>query len=162
MEEIVTWSEMLSQFPPMPGRLLALDPGETTGFAIFEDGILEQYGQIETFTVVDSVKVLQDRIIEATHVVVENYQVYAWKLKEHKFSTLHTPRLIGCIETLCILAGVGPPTKQTAQNAKKFTTDEKLKHWGMYVKGKPHARDAIRHGVFYTVFSGTKLVERTI
>jgi hypothetical protein len=84
-------------------------------------------------------------------VVVENYQVYKWRMKEHVGDTLHTPRLIGCIETLCALNSIRP-TKQLAQNAKRFVTDEKLKAWDMYVKGRPHARDAIRHGIFYILF----------
>ena len=153
MTNLPTWEEMLEQAPDsnLVKRLLALDPGETTGYAIFERGLLTEWGQLPTHTVDESVLLLVDHISIANHVVVENYQVYAWKLKEHKYSTLHTPRLIGCIETLCRLKGV-KPTKQTAQNAKKFVTDEKLKEWGMWIKGKPHTRDAIRHGIYYTIF----------
>jgi len=155
MTDLPTWEEMVASVPTTEEDLLALDPGETTGYAIFSSGTLKDHGQVDTLTVTQSVDLLYIFISGRTHVVVENYQVYSWKLKEHKFSTLHTPRLIGCIETLCKLEGIGL-SKQTAQNAKKFVTDEKLKEWGMWIKGRPHARDAIRHGIYYTIFGGKK------
>lgn len=154
MSDVPSWKEMLGASQGIHEKwLLALDPGETTGWAVFKHGILHAHGQLDTHTVTSSVNPLVPFISHASYVVVENYQVYAWKLKEHKWDTLHTPRLIGCIETLCVLNNV-LLTKQTAQNAKKFVTDDKLKHWDMYVKGKPHARDAIRHAIFYTIFGG--------
>lgn len=153
-----TWPVMLvnaKQKSP-PKHLLCFDPGETTGFARFEDGNLTWYEQLATPTVMESAGLLNDIISNAhllgpPQVVVENYQVFKWRMKQHVGDTLHTPRLIGCIETLCALNNIHP-TKQTPQNAKKFVTDEKLKAWDMYVKGKPHARDAIRHGIFYILF----------
>lgn len=155
MYELPTWEEILesSTNPDPTTAVLALDPGETTGYAAFIDGALETYGQIPTPTIPQSIdplaKFLSSPLLE--YVVVENYQIYPWKLKDHKLSTVYTPRLIGCIETLCY-QHEHPLIKQTAQNAKKFATDEKLKVWNMYIKGQPHARDAIRHGIFFLLF----------
>lgn len=150
-----SWDVMLANAArrplPPPERLVALDPGETTGYAEFVSGLLVYHEELKTFDIPTAVGPLEVILIGAPAVVVENYQVYKWRMKQHVGDTLHTPRLIGCIETLCALSGIRP-TKQLAQNAKKFVTDEKLKAWDMYVKGKPHARDAIRHGIFYLLF----------
>ncbi len=148
-----TWVVMLANAKrqPPPKLLIVFDPGETTGYAFFQDGILTQYKEIPTPTIHDATPVLARLVTPYREVVVENYQVYKWRMKQHVGDTLHTPRLIGCIETLCALNDI-LPTKQLAQNAMKFATDEKLKAWGMYVKGKPHARDAIRHGILYLLF----------
>jgi hypothetical protein len=42
--------------------------------------------------------------------------------------------------------------KQMANLAKGFVTDKKLHDWGLYQIGKQHARDAIRHAVYYLLF----------
>lgn len=151
-----TWEVMLQQLKHKPcTHLLAFDPGETTGFARFQNGNLVWSEQLETLTVTGSARMLDDMLVDnpfgSPQVVVENYQVFKWRAKQHVGDTLHTPRLIGCIETLCALRGISL-TKQTPQNVKTFVTDGKLKAWNMYVKGLPHARDAIRHGIFYTLF----------
>ncbi len=153
MTDIPTWVNMLLATTDRkpPKMLLSFDPGETTGFARFQDGHLTWHEELKTPTVHDAAPILASLITPLCKVVVENYQVYKWRQKQHVGDTLHTPRIIGCIETLCALQG-HKPAKQTAQNAKGFVTDEKLKAWGMYVKGQPHARDAIRHAAFYILF----------
>ncbi len=157
--KLPTWTQMLVHTTRRPIRhLIAFDPGETTGYAVFIDGRLVWSEQLKTPNIIAGTAIL-DGLIRNGHrrgspieVVIETYQIYKWRMKEHVGDTLHTARLIGCIETLCALNMV-PLTKQLAQNAKKFVTDEKLKAWDMYVKGKPHARDAIRHGIFFTLFN---------
>ncbi len=152
MIDIPAWPDLLLEAGRKPPKmLLSFDPGETTGFARFESGVLTWYEELKTHTVHDAAPILDPLITPNCRVVVENYQVYKWRAKQHVGDTLHTPRLIGCIETLCALRGIRP-TKQTAQNAKGFVTDQKLKAWNMYVKGKPHVRDAVRHGIFYLLF----------
>jgi hypothetical protein len=142
----------------IPKHLLCFDPGETTGFERFVDGHLVWSEELKTHTIAPGTHIINPLIGTAyklgspVEVVVENYQVYKWKMKQHVGDTLHTARLIGCIETLCALYDI-PLTKQLAQNAKKFATDEKLKAWDMYPKGQRHARDAIRHGILYILFN---------
>lgn len=43
--------------------------------------------------------------------------------------------------------GVGQIMWLSASMAKTTITDERLKYMGLYVKGKPHARDALRHAI---------------
>jgi len=33
--------------------------------------------------------------------------------------------------------------------AKTFANDDKLEAWGFWRKGQKHARDAIRHGIYF-------------
>lgn len=138
----------------LPGRLLCLDPGETTGWAIFEDCALHDCGQ--TRTVRDGV-IDFDAIrclIMGSHcdwIVCEDYKVYAHKLDSHTFSPVVTLRVIGIAEYLAWEKGT-EMTFQMAQQAKQFVTDDKLQRWGMYQEKMKHARDAIRHGVYFLLF----------
>ncbi len=142
---------------PYHGRILCLDPGETTGVAVFHDQHLVVVGQIRT----KNLKLAGEdfeRLLEKHKphiVVVEDYRVYSWKTKQHEWSALYTPKLIGFIEGFLAMYPL-PMVKQMAHQAKYFCTDDRLKEWDFYVKGQPHARDAIRHGCYYLLFKGQK------
>lgn len=133
-------------------RLLALDPGETTGWAFFVDGELTKWGQaptkLEGWSAIEEVF----GALKPTHVVAENYRVYEHKLKQHANSEVYTLRLIGVIDYICFKRNI-PITYQMAQSAKGFCTDSKLKTWGYWKEGMKHARDAVRHGCYYLLFN---------
>lgn len=147
---------------PSPHRLLCLDPGETTGWALFVDAVYTTAGQLNTSTLVDGSAI---RAVEAlftsnkpTHIVCEDYRVYQSKVHQHTNASLHTPRLIGVVETLCSQQNL-PLQKRMAVFAKQFVTDDKLKAWNLYRKGERHARDAIRHGCYEILFGkGTQSI----
>lgn len=142
-----------------PKRLISLDPGETTGLAIFENGKLVQQDQLNTKTIPIGVQTL-NRILdgEETMVVFEDYRVYGHKTESHAWAGLHTPQLIGVIRTFCTLRDM-PTFTQMATFAKGFATDPKLKEWGMYSVGQKHARDAVRHGTYYMLFNQGKILD---
>jgi hypothetical protein len=107
-------------FSTVPERLLCLDPGETTGYALFEKGCLKAYGQIETVVLNGTKDAKQgEKVIdwyvleelfcnyEPTYVVCENYRIYAHKLERHSFSQVETLRLIGGIDMLCHNGWIG-------------------------------------------------------
>jgi hypothetical protein len=136
-----------------PKRLLVLDPGETTGWALFEDGKLSTAGQLGTkqegWIAIHSLF----HHIQPNMVVYENYRVYQHKLERHSNSEVYTVRLIGVIEFLCeIIHGI-PHYNQMAHEAKGFVSDDKLQKWGYYKPGLKHARDAIRHGCYFLLFN---------
>ena len=135
-----------------PERLLAVDPGETTGWAYFENGILRSSGQIAHRDLGIMSTKIQELIgdILPTHVVAEDYKVYRSKAKSHSWSGLYTPKLLGAIEFICGMSNI-PLTLQMA-SSKQFCTDAKLKIWGYYCKGNPHTNDAIRHGCYFLLF----------
>lgn len=138
--------------------LICLDPGETTGAAIFVDGRLTRATQIETPTVKRSIPALTEFLdsvpLEGNKpiVVFENYKIYSWKTEQHTWASLHTPQVLGVIETLAYIRG-WKTFRQMAQQPKQFCTDAKLKEWGYYKTGLRHARDAIRHGCYYLLFN---------
>lgn len=142
---------------PFKGTLIAFDPGETTGYSVWQSGergaILVEQGQIKTWPMEDAVHnvgLLYERF-RPEHVVHEMYAVYEWKTDDHAWSQIPTVQVIGCMITLCILNAISY-TSQTAQVAKNWSTDSKLETWGYYLKGQRHARDAVRHGTYYLLF----------
>jgi hypothetical protein len=144
---------------PFIGRLLALDPGETTGWAILQtQGVVKSFdcGQEKTWPEAEAVKALSYLIpyYLPTILVYESYHIYDWKSDDHKWSSVHTVQVIGAIWTLCELHNI-PYHTQTAQNAKGFWDDAKLKSFPkLYRPGLKHGRDAMRHGLHYLCFGG--------
>lgn len=138
----------------IPARTLCLDPGHTTGVAVFDKAKLTEALQVSTiedkqilwYNTFDLIKRTQP-----TLVVCEDYKVYHKKLEAHSFSPVLTLRLIGGIEFVCHQLNI-PIKYQMAATAKGFCTDEKLKRWGFWQTGLRHSRDAIRHGCYSLLF----------
>ena len=139
---------------PYQGTLLSFDPGHTTGWCIFQGTSLLECGQLDT-DVVDDASLARIQFLIEKHdyseCIFEDYRVYKWKLQQHSFSELHTPKLIGMIQAACLYNGI-EYHKQPASVAKDFCTDDRLKEWNMYITGQRHARDAIRHACWYILF----------
>lgn len=154
----LSFTELLTRLrgaKKIPHKLLCLDPGKTTGWAVFTDGELTDWGQVEDCydnSNIDATK-LYDLFAEVQpdFVLYEDYKVYSHKLDRHSFNPVFTVRLIGVIETYCQLESI-KSHKQMATTAKNFCTDEKLKAWGFWQKGMRHSRDAIRHGCYFLLF----------
>lgn len=133
--------------------MLVFDPGETTGVAAFDGGVLTFVNQFKTkdrSKFHRQFKALYEHI-RPTFVLFEDYRIYSWRRDQHAWSGLHTPKLIGHIEALCCVYNL-PYHTQMAVQAKQFCTDNRLKEWGIYHKGFQHGRDAIRHGCYYLLF----------
>lgn len=135
--------------------ILALDPGNTTGYAQFVANDIVNWGQLKTGTVPNAVqeieRLLTDPKYPPTLVVFEEYRIYGQKAKAHINSDVLTLRIIGAIETLCTLNQI-PYVRQSASTAKGFCTDKKLEEWGYWKSGLRHARDAIRHACYFLLF----------
>ncbi len=145
-----------------PQILACFDPGEITGYALFESGIdyarLLKWDQLKSWPLEQSVENFPKSLLiepAVTQCIFESYQMYSWKEKEHHFSDIPTVQIIGCLKTLCI-QNLIPYKTQTAQVAKQFVTDAKLEAWGFWKPGMRHSRDAIRHGCYHLIFGHTK------
>lgn len=115
--------------------------------------------QLITKTIKQSVDALVKVLDELAPDIVayEDYRVYAWEAEKHKWAALHTPKVIGAIVTVCQLRGLECHGRM-AHAVKTFVTDEKLKSWDLYTKGKRHARDATRHAIYQMIF-GSKGID---
>lgn len=145
---------------PFQGRLLAIDPGETTGMTIIDahPDYIELVGQMQVGSwpleksLFDFVQIFATA--KPTQMVYESYHVYSWRLNEHKFSEVPTLQIIGVLKALSILEHI-PYAAQSAQVGKAFFTDKRLKGLNLYFEGAPHARDSLRHALQYIAF-GTR------
>ncbi len=135
-----------------PERLLCLDPGDTTGFAFFRDGVLTSYEQCsrKSETMLQLIEHYRPQVITC-----ERYVIYSWKTETHAWSDVPTLRLIGVIEFICMQKKI-MLVMQGTQAVKNFCTDKRLKEWGYFNKEKKHSMDAVRHGCFYLLFGKLK------
>jgi hypothetical protein len=138
-----------------PNELIfAFDPGETTGFSIWRGGELLEAHQLQTKTIQDAWRAIEHDFLDVRvpdRIVMESYHIYKWRTEQHTWSAVHTLQLIGGIKMLAIQWTI-PVYEQTAQVAKNFATDNKLKAWNFWLEGKPHARDSIRHACNFLLF----------
>lgn len=145
------------QVQPFVGRILALDPGETTGYAVFDatpnDIDWVEIDQVKSWPETTAMNNLPE-LFQRTQpglIVHESYRVYSWKAEDHSWSSVRTVQVIGCIWTLAIQQGIRR-FEQSAQNAKGFWDDDKLIEFGLYQRGLRHGRDATRHALHYLCF----------
>jgi hypothetical protein len=138
--------------PLFGAPLLCLDPGRTTGWALFNKDALVEWGELATKDMEAAVPLIRSllELHDPHHVVVEEYRVYKWKADSHAWAELFTSQLIGFIEGYCVMESI-PLSRQSAHNAKSFATDKNLEEWGFWKEGMRHARDAIRHGCYFLI-----------
>lgn len=145
-------------------KILALDPGETTGVAFLyvpstqetAEPTLSCLIQLPTKKLDWQSYMHLDNLIlkvQSDILVVEDYRIFSWKRDQHVWSELHTPKLIGMIIALAFQHKI-PITFQTPQQAKGFCTDIRLKAWGFYSPSHRHSNDAVRHAIYYALFGG--------
>jgi hypothetical protein len=152
---------------------VVVDPGGTTGWAtVHPQARLVRAGQFagNEWEQVDAV--LRLWLAQRTAAGLPALVVEAFSLRvglnegaKSRAETLSPVRLTFALEyTIYRLAvrGVVPPrwgstgavdTRQQANDAKHFATDERLRRWGLYVPGD-HARDAVRHACLWLTWGG--------
>jgi hypothetical protein len=135
----------------------------TTGYAIFEDGILKDFSYISAkdFDCIEAYWLAHEDLILSEGpdiLLVESYKLFESKAKAQSWSTLDTPRLIGALMLACYKFHI-PIVFQDPQQ-KQGVTDERLVKLGyfekrgryFYCNGRKtiiHERDSIRHGIYY-------------
>jgi hypothetical protein len=147
-------------------RVISFDPGGTTGVAAL---VLDTFTQPEIPT--GDVSKWMDTTVgwHVDHIGPESHHVPLWFLLEQFRPTsvvcesfefrqgkqragivLDSKEYIGVIKLWCALNKV-PLIMQTAATGKGFVTDEKIKALDLWVPGKKHAMDAMRHLITYLV-----------
>lgn len=141
--------------------VIALDPGLNTGMAVLQarsDGS-------EAFTALefggDWQQLLDGMVNEVlprlqtlnARLVGESYTVTAETLRKSRQS--FSLELLGMARGFCALANATFIDPQSPADAKKFSTDAKLKRIGWWTPTKEgHANDAVRHLLLYGVRAG--------
>lgn len=126
-------------------RILSLDPGGTTGVAVFETDAINPPQLVLAEQVQDGLQgfiawAKQNSNLDVDLVVCESFTLRIGV----KFPDLSPVYIIGALEA--IFSG---EIVYQAPLQKPLCDDKRLKLGGIYQVGKPHANDAIRHGIIY-------------
>lgn len=120
-------------------KIVAVDPGNVTGIALYEDGAVEAW-EVTSTEAPDEVAAIDSDVI-----VCESFtpRPGAKSWQPEALYTIGALRYIAQVERAEFVL-------QTPANAKAFSTNEKLKALGWYTPTKGgHANDALRHLLLY-------------
>ncbi|GAA2141716.1 hypothetical protein GCM10009760_26180 [Kitasatospora kazusensis] len=120
---------------------LAVDPGLTTGWAIWGDHH-KAHGQDEPMPFLDLAEEWAALARPASVMVVESYRITAETVRKSRQPW--SLEIIGALRWIAHRHGVDF-LMQTPADAKAFGHDARLKRLGFWVPGQDHARDAYRH-----------------
>jgi hypothetical protein len=141
--------------PRMVGPVLTLDPGETTGWAVWTHCRLVACGQEYTGSdpalMAEFVRGMDEAFGPLELIVFEEYRIRGNKARQHIGSEVVTIQHIGAIKVVASDLEI-KLWQQSASEAKAFATDDKLKEWDLWQPNERHANDAIRHGCRYHLF----------
>jgi len=125
-------------------RLLAVDPGISSGYALYDGNKLE-FGVVELWHGLDA---LIDRF-KPDVVIVENFRLFPHMAKSLANNTFLTVRVIGVVQYICELRGI------------KLIEQEPSVKMGYPIR-KPremaeHAKDSVQHIIHYLMQHGEPL-----
>lgn len=136
----------------MKHYILAIDPGLTSGVALFHrtdsDEITlvwsEELDWMETARCTDGV--LREHGGDDVDIVLERFTITQQTAKNSQQQW--SIEIIGMVRLLAHAHGAGAITLQSPADAKRFVTNPRLKALGFWhVGGGGHALDAIRHAI---------------
>lgn len=132
---------------PAP-RILAIDPGLTTGVAILDGELGITTLQLQPEELYEFITNMGDRLNVFDAIVCEAYMISPDTLRKSR--QLWSLELIGFMRYVAWRSNITFKLQQ-ASSAKKFVTNELLKTYGLFIPGRDHANDALRHLVIYLV-----------
>lgn len=127
--------------------MLGIDPGGTTGLALF-DYMDNEYELMWKKQVPNSLQGFLDwhwdegQLLNLDTIVCESFD-----LRAGIFPDLSPVYIIGAIEALWPKAVVELAYQKPSQ--KHLCDDDRLKKMNLHSPGRPHANDAVRHGIIY-------------
>lgn len=127
----------------MTEKIMAFDPGSTTGVAI-------QEGTSLTLLQLRGLEAVWDELhrVEPDMIIYEDF-LY----QRRRDKVVLTPvEVIGVLKLYANLNEV-LIRKQSAAIGKSFWTDRKIKKLGLWREGSVHAMDALRHLLYFRAFS---------
>lgn len=135
-------------------KLIALDPGGTTGVAVvemLEDGKLSfnvaQIGPAEHHVELEDFLHKQLEGVSRRWVICERFD---YRNTSKSGLRLDSREYIGTVKGYCRRQGI-PLVLQTAAQAKGFVSNNILKELNLYTEAFRHANDAMRHLIYFVV-----------
>lgn len=133
----------------MHKTVVAVDPGGTTGICLWSPEVGPSLMEMVPNEAVEFLAECAAKIQPLY--VIEKYTITA---ATAKMTQQHDAlEIIGALKYIA-LKHRHPLVLQTPAEAKKFSTNEKLKRIGWYKPGLPHARDASRHALLFAAKNG--------
>lgn len=147
-------------------RILCVDPGEDTGWAIFDDdefidadtSKLWEFGEAVYAALHDDPMTLEltgdwlaQKFVGIEAIVCEDFRIYPWEAKKGtlNWDQVRTARLIGAL-TLLAKVKLGKSIVLQPAAIKERAEAAGAEHYFMSpLHENRHANDAIRHGVYY-------------
>lgn len=129
-------------------RMLAVDPGGTTGLALFEYDD-DTYNVIWTKQIANKLAGFLDfHWDELEDTPIDQIVCESFDLREGVHGVdLSAVYIIGAIEALYPRGVYDLVMQKPSQKA--LCSDSRLHKMGLHQTGKPHASDAVRHGIIY-------------
>lgn len=154
------WTEptdALNWHDPEAYQVISLDPGGTTGWAIFSvhpdamtgDPDIPIFGNIEWWTAGQFTGPLDEQVDEILCMVNSwpGARLVTEDFKIRQFNAELSPVEINAM----VLWATRPRywVKQMPGLAMNTVTDERQKQWGFWIPGQQHARDAVKHNITF-------------
>ena len=132
----------------MHKKIIAFDPGRTTGVAIFN----RQPGPNNPYLTIAQIRNLAP-VWYLLHREAPELIVYESFLYQRRDKVDLTPvEVIGVIKLYANETGT-EIVSQTPAMGKRFWTDDKIKKLDLWEPGAKHAMDALRHLLYYRTFA---------
>jgi len=127
--------------------MLGIDPGGTTGLALF-DYSDNEYELLWRKQIPNDLQGFLDwHWDEGEHLNLDAIVCESFDLRAGIHADLSPVYIIGAIEALWPKALTNIIYQKPSQ--KHLCGDERLKRMNLHTPGKPHANDAVRHGIIY-------------
>lgn len=133
--------------------LIAIDPGKTTGIVCVQAPSLDTAIMAETTDIkntIDFIRIMRTSEEHPTTIIIEEFRLRKNKAVQQAGSTIPSAEVIGAIRGWAIGKDNVEIVMQSA-SAIGTIVPVMLKAFGLWqpTVGKPHARDAARHLIYY-------------
>lgn len=131
--------------------IAGVDPGEKTGMVLLElSDKLSCRAVVEALSIEDVLRYLD--YWQPNVLVVEEFRLYPWMARSLGWNPMQPSQVIGAIKAWVAKCGYEIEyIEQPASVRKPAQTHTRKMEKSPMFRGKPHARDALRHAVWYTL-----------
>lgn len=134
---------------------MGIDPGGTTGIAVVEVSTNHD-GSVFTCIAALEAKGIPE-VLDALngyrpqHIVLELFTLYPWLAQSMSWNQMHPSQVIGAVKGWCYNQKEAPVLVEQPASVRKGIKAPMLKALGCgrIVRGKDHAKDALRHALWY-------------